>query len=336
MATLKRFDGTNWNEVDFGHLKPSDATTTPTANKLVKRDASGNIEGNYIKGTWLYTSNATDNANWTDVYVNSAGWLYKRSKANFKSDLGIPTSIDGLSGGTLTSALILSGGDAASGVANIQLDTDGQITAKNTTSTLFGRTNSSTLVVGHSSHTLTLRGSATRPKYNGNNLALYSDIPSFKTINNQTITGSGNINISGGGTPTPTTIWTGDQSLTIGTTAGSVSSFSITSGVTTSGWASGKRLRFWFTLSSYRQQAIVIDAIIQLSSNAVLKGFQGGNITSLVDNRTSAIITVAGDYNDNMFSTQIFVAAYTLSVPNSSWPSNMSVLHLTKIELYDY
>lgn len=99
------------------------------------------------------------------------------------------TSINGLAGGQLTSALYLAGGDAASGAANIQLDTDGQITAKGKTATLFGRSNATTLLVGHSSHALTLRGSATRPTYNGNALALSSDIPS--AVTESTVSGWG-------------------------------------------------------------------------------------------------------------------------------------------------
>lgn len=81
----------NANEV----LYTADASITSTANKIVKRDSAGNIEGNYLKSTWLYTSGATDYASWTDVFVNNGGWLYKRAKATFKSDLGIPS-------GTLT------------------------------------------------------------------------------------------------------------------------------------------------------------------------------------------------------------------------------------------
>lgn len=99
------------------------------------------------------------------------------------------TSINGLAGGQLTSALYLAGGDAVSGAANIQLDTNGQMTAKGTTSTLFGRSNATTLLVGHSSHALTLRGSATRPTYNGNALALSSDIPS--AVTESTVSGWG-------------------------------------------------------------------------------------------------------------------------------------------------
>ena len=54
-------------------------------------DQNGDVTGRYLKGTRLYTSAATDNANWTDVYVNDAGWIYKRSKSSFKSDLAVPT-----------------------------------------------------------------------------------------------------------------------------------------------------------------------------------------------------------------------------------------------------
>lgn len=51
---------------------------------------NGNVNGNYLVGTWLQATQASDNANWSDVWVNNGGWLYKRAKASFKSDLGIP------------------------------------------------------------------------------------------------------------------------------------------------------------------------------------------------------------------------------------------------------
>lgn len=82
-----------------------------------------------------------------------------------------------LSGGTMTGPLVISGGDAASGVGNIQLDTNGQITAKGTTATLFGRADGTNLYLGHGSYKLIVRGSETRPTYNGKDVALYSDIP---------------------------------------------------------------------------------------------------------------------------------------------------------------
>lgn len=87
------------------------------------------------------------------------------------------TSINGLSGGSLTSPLVIKGGDATT-AAKIALDqtASGQIT-NNGTQTLFGFTtnNATTLTVGHSSYAMALRGSGTRPTYNSNNLALASD-----------------------------------------------------------------------------------------------------------------------------------------------------------------
>lgn len=51
---------------------------------------NGNVNGHYLIGDWLQATKASDNANWSDVWVNNGGWLYKRAKASFKSDLGIP------------------------------------------------------------------------------------------------------------------------------------------------------------------------------------------------------------------------------------------------------
>lgn len=80
-------------------------------------------------------------------------------------------------GGTMSGPLVITGGDAATGAGNIQLDTNGHILAKGTTSTLLGRHDEgSTLLVGHSSHDLKLRGSSTVPTYNDNNIALEKDI----------------------------------------------------------------------------------------------------------------------------------------------------------------
>ena len=44
----------------------------------------------YVVGTWLQATNTTDigNSNWSDVWVNHNGWLYKRNKSDFVNDLG--------------------------------------------------------------------------------------------------------------------------------------------------------------------------------------------------------------------------------------------------------
>lgn len=86
----------------------------------------------------------------------------------------IPTSIDGLGGGTLTSPIKLTGGDGAA-ASKMILTSNGQIT-DTSTSTLFGFS-SGNLIVGHGRYPLTMRGKQARPTWNGKDLALKSDIP---------------------------------------------------------------------------------------------------------------------------------------------------------------
>lgn len=95
------------------------------------------------------------------------------------------TSINGLKGGTLTSPLVITGGDQAT-AAKIALNqgNKGQIT-DSSTSTIFGFMSSGTLTVGSTSYVTNIRGKNTRPTYNGNNLALLSDVP---TVNNGKLT----------------------------------------------------------------------------------------------------------------------------------------------------
>jgi hypothetical protein len=86
-----------------------------------------------------------------------------------------------LGGGTLTGTLTVNGGDGA-GASKISLVPTqlGQITDHGT-STLFGFTNAGTLTIGHGSYNTQLRGKASRPTYNGSNIALQSDIPDIDT-----------------------------------------------------------------------------------------------------------------------------------------------------------
>lgn len=116
-------------------------------------------------GTPLYYSSGTK------TWANGDSTLYARL-----SD--IPTSINGMSGGSLTSPLVIKGGDATT-AAKIVLDqaASGQIT-NNSTQTIFGFTsnNTTTLTIGHSSYAILLRGNGTRPTYNSNSLALYNEV----------------------------------------------------------------------------------------------------------------------------------------------------------------
>lgn len=79
---------------DSTYIKLAEADTAATANKIVKRDSSGHITGNYIKGTWLYTSSATEKALSSAkgvAVLGTDGYIYYRTLANLKSDLNVPT-----------------------------------------------------------------------------------------------------------------------------------------------------------------------------------------------------------------------------------------------------
>ena len=91
------------------------------------------------------------------------------------------TSVDGLSGGTLTSPLKISGGNqSTASKISLNQSANGQIT-DSSTSTLFGFMSSTILTVGDNGYALALRGSGTRPTYKGVDLALYSDIATVPT-----------------------------------------------------------------------------------------------------------------------------------------------------------
>lgn len=162
-------------------------------------------ENTYIEGTVYDSCRAYRYFYYSfeDGFVEDGCW---KEFASFNAELGTLTtenktiegainelnskigSVEGylpLSGGTMTGELVVNGGDKA-GCSKIVLETGkGQITNSGT-STLFGFGSSSILYAGHSSYSLLLRGAESRPKYNGNYMALQSDIkvPSCTTADN--------------------------------------------------------------------------------------------------------------------------------------------------------
>ena len=125
-------------------------------------------------GTLTIQKNGTDVATFT-----------ANQSSPVTANITVPTSIDGLGGGTLTSPLKVAGGDGAN-ASKILLDNSnkGQITDKST-ATLLGFTDTTNFIVGHKNYGLRLRGKTARPQYTTNNanyndLALYSDIPVFE------------------------------------------------------------------------------------------------------------------------------------------------------------
>lgn len=98
----------------------------------------------------------------------------------------IPTSVNGLSGGTLTSPMTLTGGDSAT-ASKIILSSNGQITDSGT-ATMLGFSGGN-YIVGSTNYPTTFRGKQTRPPWNGKDLALYSDIPA--AVTESTVSGWG-------------------------------------------------------------------------------------------------------------------------------------------------
>lgn len=92
----------------------SSTSTNPVQNKVIKSaldgklstsggTLTGNLTGKYITGTWLQTTAASElSTTPTKIPVlDSNGWLYYRTLAHLKSDLGVPK----LSSSSITTAL---------------------------------------------------------------------------------------------------------------------------------------------------------------------------------------------------------------------------------------
>lgn len=144
---------------------------------------SGTITDVKVNGISVVTSGVANIIADTTVTSGSNNLVTSGAVASAISGIVVPTSINGMSGGSLTSPLVISGGDAttASKIALSRAQA-GQITDE-ATSTLFGwlSNNATTLTVGSNSYGLNLRGNTTRPQYRGSDLALYSDIPTVPT-----------------------------------------------------------------------------------------------------------------------------------------------------------
>lgn len=98
------------------------------------------------------------------------------------------TSINGLEGGTLTTPLVITGGDGNVGKISLVSTNAGQITNESTQTLFgFGSSDSTDLLVNHAMYNLQLRGKAARPNYNTSSLALLSDVPTIvQTTGNST------------------------------------------------------------------------------------------------------------------------------------------------------
>ena len=77
-------------DVDTLFTSKSDEGHTHPYLPLAGGTLTGNLSGKYITGTWLQTTASTETASYANIAVlDSSGWVYKRSKANLKTDLGV-------------------------------------------------------------------------------------------------------------------------------------------------------------------------------------------------------------------------------------------------------
>lgn len=105
----------------------SASSTNPVQNKVIKSaldgklstsggTLTGNLNGQYITGTWLQTTQATDLGRTPSkiAILDDSGWIYYRTPAELKSDIGangyLPTT-----GGTMTGAITTKGIKLTSG-----------------------------------------------------------------------------------------------------------------------------------------------------------------------------------------------------------------------------
>lgn len=138
-------------------------------------------------------TNSDGNIAVSDVTSTELGYLDGVTSAIQTQINAVKTTADGAiqQGGTLSKPLKATGGDQAT-AGKIMLDQahQGQITDTSTT-TLLGFTSGSTFVVGSGTYSTAFRGSQTRPTWNGNNLALQSDVHSVLSAKAVSIAASG-------------------------------------------------------------------------------------------------------------------------------------------------
>lgn len=136
-------------------------------------------------------TNGDGNIAVSDVTSTELGYLDGVTSAIQTQINAVKTTADGAiqQGGTLSKPLKVTGGDQAT-AGKIMLDQahQGQIT-DTSTATLLGFTGADTLAVGSSSYNTALRGKQARPTWNGNDLALKSDVPTSYVPSTRTVNG---------------------------------------------------------------------------------------------------------------------------------------------------
>lgn len=73
--------------------------------KLSGGTLTGNLEGKYITGTWLKTTDATalGSAATKICVLDGSGWIYYRTPEQIRSDIGVPAADTAIPDATITS-----------------------------------------------------------------------------------------------------------------------------------------------------------------------------------------------------------------------------------------
>lgn len=172
-------------------------TYTGENSRLRKSDLK-TINGTSIVGSGDITISGGSSGDTNVIETIKVNGTALTPDANKAVDITVPTTLDSisdgttrklsdylpLSGGTMTGAITVAPGDGK----GLLFSTTSNINVSGTTNTILGFYNG-TYIIGHTAYPVNIRGNATRPQYNGNQLALYSDIPS--AVTESTVSGWG-------------------------------------------------------------------------------------------------------------------------------------------------
>lgn len=151
----------------------SSTSTNPVQNKVIKTELdkkldktggtlTGNLTGKYITGTWLQTTEATDLGRAPEKVpvLDQSGWVYYRTPAEIKSDIGadavVTTSSNGLMSASDKSKL-----DGIAAGAEVNQKAFSNITVGSTTIAADSKTDTLTIAAGDN---ITLTPDATNDK----------------------------------------------------------------------------------------------------------------------------------------------------------------------------
>ena len=151
----------------------SSTSTNPVQNKVIKTELdkkldktggtlTGNLTGKYITGTWLQTTASTDlgRAPGKVAVLDDSGWVYYRTPAEIKSDIGadavVTTSSNGLMSASDKSKL-----DGIAAGAEVNQKAFSKVTVGSTTIAADSKTDTLTIAAGNN---ITLTPDATNDK----------------------------------------------------------------------------------------------------------------------------------------------------------------------------